>query len=377
MSWAGVIAGGAAIAGGLLSSQGASRAADAAAQGSDRAIAEQRRQFDTILGLQQPGMVTGTGANNALARLYGLPYQEYQPPQSGQVTNALTGINGGSPGRTFNSSSFLGAGVGGAMFGLPGTLLGGSLFGGRQEPRYSWDANRGVVDVNGQAGKYAGGYINPQTGEAVVYTPGTQTPNAELSALATTYLRTGQGQLPDSLLRFGNAAGAVRQTGWQYNGQGGAGGAGGAGGVITPSGPDLSVFQNSPGYQFRRTEGLRGLERSAAARGGAFSGNAIRGAVDFNQNLASDDFYNFVNQMNTLAGRGQTAVNNTSGYASSLGSNVGNALMAGGNARASGIQGQYDAWGNAANQLGYGLGQWWNNRRQPAGVAPGGIPGGY
>ena len=130
MSWAGVIAGGAAIAGGLLSSQGASQAADAAAQGSDRAIAEQRRQFDTILGLQQPGMVTGTGANNALARLYGLPYQEYQPPQSGQVTNALTGINGGSPGRTFNSSSFLGAGVGGAMFGLPGTLLGGSLFGG-------------------------------------------------------------------------------------------------------------------------------------------------------------------------------------------------------------------------------------------------------
>lgn len=52
----------------------------------------------------------------------------------------------------------------------------------------------------------------------------------------------------------------------------------------------MNDYIQDPGYNFRRSEGMRGLEQSAAARGGLMSGNTLRALTDLNQNMASSEF---------------------------------------------------------------------------------------
>lgn len=126
-------------------------------------------------------------------------------------------------------------------------------------------------------------------------------------------------------------------------------------------------FQADPGYAFRMSEGMRALEQGAAARGGLLSGNMLKGAQRFGQDLASQEYQNAFNRyqqqqgnqfnrLATLAGVGQTAVGalgqagqNYAGNVGNLGmtnaANMGNAAIMAGNARASSI-------GNLGNALG-------------------------
>lgn len=129
-----------------------------------------------------------------------------------------------------------------------------------------------------------------------------------------------------------------------------------------PAGPDMSAFFQSPGYQFRRDEGTRGVERSAAARGGAFSGNALRALAEFNSGLASQEFGNYFNQLASIAGIGQTATNQTAAYGADHAANAGRNALAAGDARASGIIGQGNAIGQGVSDLAGVYGYWSANR---------------
>ncbi len=82
----------------------------------------------------------------------------------------------------------------------------------------------------------------------------------------------------------------------------------------------LADFQKDPGYEFRRQEGQRGLESSAAARGGILSGGAMKALARYNQDYASGEYgaaYNRYNndlttrfnRLSSIAGTGQTATN--------------------------------------------------------------------
>lgn len=51
-----------------------------------------------------------------------------------------------------------------------------------------------------------------------------------------------------------------------------------------------------PGYQFRLEQGQLGLNRTAAARGGALSGAAVKDALNFNSGLASQETQNAFNR---------------------------------------------------------------------------------
>jgi hypothetical protein len=133
----------------------------------------------------------------------------------------------------------------------------------------------------------------------------------------------------------------------------------------TPSGPDMSGFFTSPGYQFRRDEGTRGLERSAAARGGAFSGNALRALSEFNSGLASQEFGTYVNQLAGIAGVGQTATNQTAAYGAQHADNAGRNALYAGDARASGIIGQSNAIGQGVSDLAGAYGYFSGSRRGP------------
>jgi len=111
---------------------------------------------------------------------------------------------------------------------------------------------------------------------------------------------------------------------------------------------DPNAYANDSAYQNIQAIGTRGLERTAAARGGAFSGNALRALQGFNTNTYNTWF----NQQAGIAGVGQNATNATSMAGQNAANNNSNALMAAGDARASGIAGQANAWSNLSGTLG-------------------------
>jgi hypothetical protein len=120
---------------------------------------------------------------------------------------------------------------------------------------------------------------------------------------------------------------------------------------------DLSSYpkynwQQDPGYQFRMDEGMRVLERGAAARGILNSGGTIRGAVRYGQNYASSEYQRVFDRVAAIAGRGQGAANAGSDVIVNTGVNTGRALVNAGDARASGYVAQGNAWLNAFNQFG-------------------------
>lgn len=118
----------------------------------------------------------------------------------------------------------------------------------------------------------------------------------------------------------------------------------------------ISNFQASPDYAFRQQQGMQGIEKSASARGGAFSGNALKALAAYNSNLASGEFSNWWNRQAGLAGVGQSATNATTQAGLYTSGNISNNLLQQGDARASGIVNQSNIWGNALNGLAQGAG---------------------
>jgi hypothetical protein len=112
-----------------------------------------------------------------------------------------------------------------------------------------------------------------------------------------------------------------------------------------------------PGYQFRLSEGLKALDRQAAARGGLISGGALKAAQRYGQDYATGEYgaaynralteYNaqvgradtMYNRLAGQAGIGQTATQQLSGAAGQTGANISNILGSAGQAQAQGILG--------------------------------------
>jgi hypothetical protein len=136
----------------------------------------------------------------------------------------------------------------------------------------------------------------------------------------------------------------------------------------------MKDYEADPGYAFRLAEGLKGINANAAARGGLISGNALKAAARYGQQMGSEEYQNAFNryqvnrsnQLNplmSLAGIGQTATNTLGNAASQQGAAVSNALgqMGQSNANAYGDMGNarasgYVGMGNALNSaVGTGL----------------------
>jgi hypothetical protein len=122
-------------------------------------------------------------------------------------------------------------------------------------------------------------------------------------------------------------------------------------------------FQQDPGYAFRQSEGMKALERSAAARGNLLSGSTLKGVQRFGQDLASQEYQNAFNRyqversaklnpLQSLMGSGQSATNVMTGAAGQMGQNEASNLYNAGQARASGYVGSANALSNALGQIG-------------------------
>jgi hypothetical protein len=120
----------------------------------------------------------------------------------------------------------------------------------------------------------------------------------------------------------------------------------------------MDQFQADPGYGFRMSEGMKGLERSAAARGGLLSGATLKGIQRFGQDLASNEYQNAFNRYQTernarlnplqsLAGVGQTTSQQLGAAGTQMAGNVGNLMTGGAAARASGYVGGANALNSA------------------------------
>jgi hypothetical protein len=122
-------------------------------------------------------------------------------------------------------------------------------------------------------------------------------------------------------------------------------------------------FQQDPGYAFRQAEGMKALERSAAARGNLLSGSTLKGIQRFGQDLASQEYQNAFNRyqversaklnpLQSLMGSGQSSANVLTGAAGQMGQNQASNIYNAGQARASGYVGQANALNTALGQIG-------------------------
>ena len=139
----------------------------------------------------------------------------------------------------------------------------------------------------------------------------------------------------------------------------------------------MDQFQADPGYAFRLSEGMKGLERSAAARGGLLSGAALKGIQRYGQDMASQEYTNAFNRyqaecqarlgpLQSLAGVGQTATQQIGQAGQNYAANAGEAMMSGAAARASGYMGGANALSGALNTgLNFYQGQQMMNRMMP------------
>ena len=135
--------------------------------------------------------------------------------------------------------------------------------------------------------------------------------------------------------------------------------------------PDTFNYEADPGYAFRFGEGMKGINATAAARGGLISGNALRAASDYGQASGSQEYQNAYNRYLTnnaqnlqayntntanqqyLANLGQSSANNQANQIGNFGNSAASNMIGAGNANAAGTVGM-------ANAVTSGLGTYLN-----------------
>lgn len=149
--------------------------------------------------------------------------------------------------------------------------------------------------------------------------------------------------------------------------------------LTSPITMDEATLQQTPGYQFNLTQGLKAVQNSAAARGLGVSGAALKGAATFATGLADNTYQNQFNNENTnrtnaynrlkgLVDTGESAAAQTgviSNQATQTGAGITNSIgantIAGGNAIQGGLVGAANANAAGYNALGGAVGNLANN----------------
>lgn len=83
-------------------------------------------------------------------------------------------------------------------------------------------------------------------------------------------------------------------------------------------------FQSDPGWQASQQAGIGALDRSAAARGGIYSGAHMKGLYDYGQKNMLDAYNQRINALSGFAGQGLQAGTAAAGLAANQGNSLGN-----------------------------------------------------
>ncbi len=101
---------------------------------------------------------------------------------------------------------------------------------------------------------------------------------------------------------------------------------------------NMDNFFESAGYKFNLSEGQKALDRKQGASGSRYGGRALKEATQYAQGVASNEFSNYFNRINSIAAMGANATANSSGQAINTGNSMGNTLQAGNESMANTIQ---------------------------------------
>jgi hypothetical protein len=290
MTWGMVAVAGATVVGGALSASAAGKAASTQAGAADRAAELQREQFERSVELQEPFRQAGVLGQNQLMTYLGVG----GTPQYDETAyqKALRDYNANLA--ALDPSKYMSGGTGGGMVATGGD---GSM-------EYYQEGT--------------GGTFNQAAFDAA--RSGIVAPDRESFRMAG-----GNASDPN----FGKYATA------EYT-------------------PEMFSKGIDPGYQFRLSEGLKALDRQAAARGGLISGSALKASMRYGQDMGSQEYGNAFNRYqiertNTLnpyqamAGQGQSVANQLSNAGQNYANQAGEAYQGAANARASGYVGQANA----------------------------------
>lgn len=162
----------------------------------------------------------------------------------------------------------------------------------------------------------------------------------------------------------------------QYLGLGGDPNAANYGAGMKPFDPN-SVYED-PGYTFRLNEGLKALDRKAAAGGGLLSGGAIKAGQRYAQDYATGEYQNAYNRywntrnqilapLQSMLGQGQTTANQLGVAGQNYANNAGNLMTQAANARASGYVGGANALAGALGGAVNSYNQYNAQQQQPYG----------
>ena len=113
-----------------------------------------------------------------------------------------------------------------------------------------------------------------------------------------------------------------------------------------------NYLQSTPGYQWNLNQGEQAATNSAAARGLANSGAALKGAATYASGLADSTYQNQFNDTNALANYGYNALNAQSTNTMNTANLAAQARMAGVGATMSGTTAMSNALTNGLNSLG-------------------------
>jgi hypothetical protein len=309
---------GGSIVGGLFSGSSVSEGADAQAEAAADAAQVQReglelqeRIYDQNVELQQPWYNAGTNALAAYQYELGLGPRPGTVPQiieqtstpSAATTGAQTGI--------------------GAM---PADPWQGTTSNYQAARRMAEDSPFGTGLFGMLAGYNQNGLEAYQQRQAVA-----QQAAAQPAAPTTTYSVNGQSY--DTMDAAQQAANAL--AGYEYQG-----------------------FQETPGFQYGLDRSAQAINNNAAARGMRLSGATLNALATDAQGRQRQEYGTWLDRLGGLSTTGQNAASQTAAagtnYATAYqtGANIiGNALMAGGDARASGYLGQANALNNTLGNL--------------------------
>lgn len=117
-------------------------------------------------------------------------------------------------------------------------------------------------------------------------------------------------------------------------------------------------YEKSPYYNMLLEEGTRGLERGAAAKGKLFSGEEAKALTKYGEGLASmdyntwlDNWYKSLTPLQSLANLGMTATGQQASLGNVATQQMGQNVLAGGQAEAGGQLGVANTYANALNSI--------------------------
>lgn len=124
-------------------------------------------------------------------------------------------------------------------------------------------------------------------------------------------------------------------------------------------GTATSPFQQSPGYNFAKQQGMDAII-NGASRGGGMGGNTLKALTTFGTGVANQDYYNYLSALNSgwqgltgnlfgISGQGAGAATNLGSFGTQVAGQVAGNQIGAGNAQAAGIMGSTNAITGAIN----------------------------